>query len=171
VERFPDAKYVFIARDPRNNIRSLLDSRGLPGDRSALRNEDTQHLSSSRTLLNGEAWQISADNYIELLSKRWVRAIQGLHTLRKAPSDCLLIKYEDFLSEKYDCIRRAAPRLDIPEREDISSKLDVAFQPRGSHRDADWIDFFGSRNLSIINAVCEEEMVTMGYDPSESSLD
>ena len=96
MERFPDAKYVFIARDPRNNIRSLLDSRGLPGDRSALRNEDTQHLSSSRTLLNGEAWQISADNYIELLSRRWVRAIQGLHTLRKAPSDCLLIKYEDF---------------------------------------------------------------------------
>lgn len=42
VEHFPNTKYVFIARDPRNNIRSLLDSRDLPGDRSALRNGDVR---------------------------------------------------------------------------------------------------------------------------------
>ncbi len=167
VARFPTAKYVFVARDPRANIRSLLDSRHLPGDRKTLREEDRQHLSPARTLLDGEAWQIPADNYIELLAKRWVRAIQGLRSLRSSTSKCLLIKYEDFVEEKYQCVRRAASALNISERSDISEKLDVAFQPRGSHRGENWEAFFGQENLSLITTICGDEMDQLGYDRSQ----
>ncbi|PQJ33264.1 hypothetical protein BSZ35_00410 [Salinibacter sp. 10B] len=168
-ERFPNATYVFVARDPRANIRSLLDSRGLPGHRTTLRDEDRQHLSASRTLLDADGWQISADSYIELLAKRWLRAIEGLRILQQKTPDCLLLRYEDFTAEKYDCIHRTATTLDLPKRGTIADKLDVAFQPRGDHRDKDWETFFGSDNLSIITTVCGEEMERLGYDRSRRS--
>jgi len=162
-ERFPAAKYVFIVRDPRDNIRSLLDSRDLPGNRSHLRPEDVEHLSSSRSLLDSDAWGISAETYIELLAKRWVLAVQNLSRLQEITSAVQVVKYEHFNQDKMATISETASSLDIPERNDISSKLDVAFQPRGSHRDVDWKSFFGPHNLQTINRICSEQMSNLNY--------
>jgi hypothetical protein len=162
-ERFPEGHYIFIVRDPRANIRSLLDSRGLPGDRSTLRPEDTQHLSAGRTLLDDDAWQIPAENYVGLLARRWNRAVEGAITLNSRVSCFQLVKYEDFVDDKYASIQRIASALGIQERQDISERLDQHYQPRGPNRGVDWGDFFGAENLSRINNLCAKNMSRLGY--------
>jgi hypothetical protein len=165
VEQFPEAQYVFVVRDPRDNIRSLLNSRDLPGDRATLSEQDSMHLSPPHVLLDTEAWRVRADNYVDLLSKRWILATRAVKKLRVAGSPPEVLRYEDFMSDKLESICRMAESLSIEKRSSISDKLDVPFQPSGN-RKVRWDDFYGKYNLSIINDVCAEEMHEFEYDKS-----
>jgi hypothetical protein len=162
VEEFAEAQYVFIVRDPRDNIRSLLNSRDLPGDRESLSKSETKHLDSGRVLLNPGAWGISSDNYIELLAKRWVLAVQGIDKLRELGKSPSIVRYEDFMEGKIECIRKISASLSVEKKNSISGKVDVSYQPRGN-RNVYWGEFYGEYNLSKINKVCHLEMEQIGY--------
>jgi hypothetical protein len=165
VEQFPEAQYVFVVRDPRDNIRSLLNSRDLPGDRATLSEQDSMHLSPPHVLLDADAWRVRADNYVELLSKRWILATRAVKKLRDAGRPLKVLRYEDFMSDKLESIRRMAESLSIEKRNSISDKLDVPFQPSGN-RKVRWDDFYGEYNLSTIHDICAEEMREFEYDNS-----
>ena len=74
-----------------------------------------------------------------------------------------LIKYEDFVHNKYASIKNIANELNLKSINDISEILDKQYQPKGKKRDIAVKDFFGEENLSRITNICKENMQKLGY--------
>src|SRR5690349_5108287 len=73
-ERFPQSKQVFIVRDPRDNIRSILNRLHIPGDLQELDPRDGYIPAGSlgwQAILEGRGLGISQGNYVARLSQRW----------------------------------------------------------------------------------------------------
>ena len=95
---FPGAKFVFVIRDPRDNIRSILNRLDLPGG----------HVGPNVNMLDSvpDAWKyvleanwmgIEGDNFVESLANRW-NYMADVYLNNK--DDMALIKYEDFNKSK-----------------------------------------------------------------------
>ncbi|MBN1666888.1 MAG: sulfotransferase [Anaerolineales bacterium] len=159
VEYFPQAKYVFIVRDPRDNIRSLLNSRKLPGHLQELTTDHLETLSDNSILFDQEVWGGENENYVGVLAYRWNKAVDNY---RKHAAHAILVRYEDFMLDKLAYIQELACKLDIPAVNNISKRLDLAYQPRGN-RNITWDVFFGVDNLQTIHRICGETMLELGY--------
>jgi len=162
---FSQARYLMIVRDPRDNIRSVLNRLDLPGDLDDLDEERFARLPA--------AWSwhfespgilgLRGGNYIELAAERWNLAAD---TYLNHRDEMLLIRYEDFLVNKAGCIKRCAEALGLEARNDISAAVDTQYQPRGM-RDCHLPEFFGERNLRTIERSCARRMKELGYRPTE----
>lgn len=160
---FPAARFVWVVRDPRDNLRSILDRLQVRGDQDALTAPQWQELSPAwREVIENRFLGIGDDTYIGKLAQRWRLAARACLQHQDA---VLAIRYEDFAGDKLGSIQRLASALDLPARHDITSRLDHAFQPPGK-RDVDWLAFFGERNLERIHAIGSAEMRELGYDPA-----
>ena len=159
-EAFPGARLVGVIRDPRDNLRSLLNRRKLSGSdaRPPWHRELMLRLSGSprydRSVWGGETW-------IESLAYRWVRAADALTSLGDR---CKVVRYEDFARAKAATIDGLAGDLGLPPRADIASRLDHQFQPAGD-RKVSWVEFFGTENLERIESICADPMRRFGYQP------
>jgi hypothetical protein len=159
-ERFPRAKFVFVVRDPRDNIRSILNRLRIPGDLHAPYN----HWSRSLT----KAWSIvmdsryvgeTSEHYIDALALRWKKIVR---IYLEAKDKMLLMRYEDFRKDKELSIADLAQRLDLKVVSDISDKKDISFQVRGNSRT--YYDAFFGENVERILRICEKEMMEIGYN-------
>jgi len=74
-----------------------------------------------------------------------------------------LAKYEDFMSDKCRYIAELAKQLGVPKRNNIDSKVDIQYQPRGKDRHVSWEEFFGKQNLKRIERICGTRMEKFGY--------
>lgn len=163
-ERFPRARYVFIVRDPRDNIRSLLDTLRLPGDLEHL-DPASYGPSNPRSnpgwplVFDSHWYGIGGDQYIEHLAERW-RAMCDVYLANR--EHMTLCRYEDFDKDKLETLESLCRSLELPAANDIRSELDEQFQPRGD-RSRSWIDFFGDDNLARIERVCADGMRAFGY--------
>jgi hypothetical protein len=161
-ERFPDAQFVMVMRDPRDNIRSILDRLDLPGDATSLDSERYDAMGEGWRLVVDGSWMgIQGENYIDSLAGRWQRAAR---IYLKNEDAFQLILYEDFMDGKIATIDGLAVRLGLEAKHGIEDKVDHQFQPRGHRRDVDWPTFFGELNLRRIETRCAEEMDALGYD-------
>lgn len=158
--RFPGAPMVFVLRDPRDNLRSLLNSLAIPGDLPVL--EDRHR---ART---NPGWDLVLDNgylgtfgehYIDQLAGRWVYCA---NVYRTHQSRIELCRYEDFQADKLAELARLAEAVGYPVVADVTAQLDVAFQPIGDRQVA-WDAFFGRENLARIERICGETMEALGY--------
>jgi hypothetical protein len=155
-EAFPDARIVFISRDPREQIRSLLDWMGLPGDRDEV---DTGPLPENvRMLLEGRWPAVEGRNYVERLAARW-RLGADAYLARR--DEVELIRYEDFVADKAGSLDELARRVGLEPVADISGEVDEQFQSRGTPRP--WAEVFGQRNLALVEQACAEQMRELGY--------
>jgi hypothetical protein len=163
IQCFPDARCVFVLRDPRDNIRSILNRLKLPGNQQQLTREQMENLPNIlwQTILDGELFGTRGNNYIETLAHRWKRGLE----IREQFSDKIeVVRYEEFMKDKERFIFFLAQKLGLPVRHDITPYLDIQYQPKGDHS-VSWVDFFGSKNLSIIEKICSEKMQSYGYKP------
>lgn len=164
VAAFPEARFVFIVRDPRANIRSTLNRLQVPGNLPRINPQDYPQLSPIwRSILYNE-WVSDASeplHYIGRSATRWRVAAQHYfdHEDRMA-----LIRYEDFNRDKQAAIERLAQRLDLPVTHDISDRVDIRFQPKGNNRST-FVDFFGPENLALIERTCTPLMQKFDYQP------
>ena len=159
-ECFPDARFVFVLRDPRDNIRSILNRLGIRGDLAA--NPATESIPKQwREVFVPTLLQLpsSCDHYTDVLAHRWARVVQGYLTYEGAT---LLIQYEDFLKDKCGAIADLASRLGLAQNADIRDKVDVRYQPSGDNS-VTWEEFFGEGNLSAIEVICGHGMQRFGY--------
>jgi hypothetical protein len=158
VEAFPTARLVFVVRDPRDNARSLLNRRGLPGDLEQLTDELRASL-GKRVTVDPRVWGGEGENYVGVLAHRWNLAVDNYsaHAARTR-----LAKYEDFVDDKLGFLRSLAADLDLEPVADVSGKLDRQYQPAGD-RGVTWSDFFGASNLERIERICGERMARLGY--------
>lgn len=152
-------KYVFIVRDPRDNIRSLLNRVNLPGDLESIDPYYDFLTKHEKVLFNREVMSYSSHHYVEQLSERWN---QALSNYEKYQERILLVKYEDFQKNKILFIENLAKNLGLKPISNISSKIDIQYQPKGN-TEISWLEFYGRNNLSKIEKCCRDFMVKMGY--------
>ena len=159
-ERFPTSKFVFIIRDPRDVIRSILNRLTLPGNLAQLDNYQWVNLPSGWNLILDGRWMgLTGSNYVEMLAQRW-DWFAGIYCSNQ--SRFRLVKYEDFLKDKIGILRSLAFDLDLREYRDVTRQVDHQFQPRGDSQ-VNWFDFFGRGNLEIIEQACGDTMQNFGY--------
>jgi hypothetical protein len=158
---FPNAQFVFVVRDPRDNIRSILDRLQLPGNLPQLTKQQRTTLSPAWGLILDTAWLGFPDgNYVEMLATRWniMADILLAHSKRM-----VMVRYEDFVRDKPGAISRLAAQLGMHAPDDISLKMNVQFQPQGRNKDLDWQTFFGEDNLHRIEQRCAPRMQQLRY--------
>lgn len=165
IEVFPDARFVMIIRDPRENIRSLLNSRGLPTNTMEVDKSLFAEVKSRYpAILDPDIWGGDGEDYISILASRWNKAAD---TYLARPDSMILVRYEDFILDKYALIRSVAQNLGVDEKDDISAKLDIQYQPRGlSNRR--WLEVFGEQNLATIDQICGDRLLEFGYTLSDT---
>jgi hypothetical protein len=158
---FPKAKFVFIVRDPRANIRSILNRLNIPGQLAAIDRKDFPEITPTWALALDNAWlNLPSDHYIHDLARRWSYIAQ---VYLQNPEDFVLVRYEDFCRDKLAQLKTLALALNLEPKHDVSVWLDYQFQPRGDQQ-VNWQNFFGD-NLSRIEATCQQEMTLFGYAP------
>jgi len=158
---FPRARFVFVVRNPVQNVRSILTRLGLPGHLSVLESSQLKRVIDSGWywLIESRASSGRCEGYVEAVAELWRR--HAAVYLRES-SRLLLTRYEDFLADKVGEIRRVAANAGlIPDRE-IAHMVDRQFQPRGD-QSTDRAAFFGPENLAVIDSVCAEGMEKFGY--------
>ena len=161
-ERFPRATFVMVIRDPRDNIRSILNRLALPGGEESLNPERIDEMPEDWQLVMDGRWMgIEGGNYVDHLSARWDRAAR---TYLEHQDDIELIRYEDFCQAKVTSIDGLVSRLGREKTNSIEEKVDRQFQPRGHRRDMDWLSFCGTANLKRIERRCAKEMDEFRYD-------
>jgi hypothetical protein len=161
-ERFPKSRFVMVIRDPRENLRSILQRLGLPGSATSLTDDQLNELPRAwRLVVDGRWLGLSGDHYIDMLAERW-NYTTDLYLRHEARS--ILVRFEDFLGDKAGTIRELARNLGLTERRDVSDQVDKPFQPPGD-RTVTWADFFGD-NLQRIERICGDRMRRFGYEPS-----
>ena len=161
-QTFPSAKRVFVVRDPRDNLRSLLSTLGIRGDLEAL---DPGHPALSlpgwSLVLDARPLGIPGDHYVDQLAHRWSHCARVYLEHEDAMA---LSRYETFEADKLAEIARIAGAIGLPVREDVSAMLERQFQPPGD-RSQSWLEFFGAAHLERIEAICSKEMAALGYPP------
>lgn len=161
---FPQARFAYVLRDPRDNIRSILNTVGIRGDLTHLDLDPTgpdmvRTTPGWRLVLDGRWLGIEGEHYIEQLAGRWCRCVD---VYRHHRSDTVLCRYEDFLADKVAALEALTRGLGCEVVHDVSSEVDTAFQPPGD-RDVAWKHFFGARNLSRIERMCGDRMTELEY--------
>lgn len=159
-ERFPRSRFVMVIRDPRDNIRSILNRLKIPGDLQNLTEENRAEITRAWELIIDGSWLgLEGANYIEMLSARW-NYITDLYLANTGR--IVLLKYEDFSKDKTGTLDRLAATLGLEKKHDVSHRVNVQFQPAGN-RNVRWNEFFGADNLSRIERICSERMKKLGY--------
>jgi Sulfotransferase domain len=159
---FSKARFFLIIRDPRENIRSILNRLKIPGDLKNLEDEHEKYIEKKliwRLLIEGKWPEVKGDTHIEKMAHRW-NLIADIHT--NDPDNVVLIRYEDFVKNKKDEISSLADKVGFETVNDISDKVNVQFQP-GGQKNKSLLDIFGKANLERIESICEAPMKKYGY--------
>ncbi|HEX7065258.1 MAG TPA: sulfotransferase [Bacillales bacterium] len=160
---FPETKKVFIIRDPRDNIRSILNRVKIPGDLKQLGHEEEKQLKRApldwKRVIDSRWLGIEGENYIEWMAERWNLAVD---IYKKHEEEMILVRYEDFVKDKVAHIEQLAQTLGLPKINGIEDKVDIQYQPAGNQR-VNKVDFFGEENLMKIENLCGTRMKEFGY--------
>jgi len=169
-EVFPEGRFVFIVRDPRENIRSILDRLGLPGDLEALgprHREAWADLPGWRRVMEGRLPPVAGANYVETLANRWNR-FADVYLQDADRLQC--VRYEAFCADKTGTVADLARRLGWEVVRDVSAEADRPYTRAGRNRGTPWREFFGAENLARIERICGRRMGAFGY-PVDGSGD
>jgi hypothetical protein len=158
---FPHAKFVFIIRDPRDNIKSIFSRLGISGTIQNFDSIDEKKMHKSWVnVLKNTGLNLSKDNPIQNAAERWAYTA---NVYLKNQNEMILVRYEDFVCDKLGTIRDLAAKLGLNTKSNIDHLLDKQFQP-AADKNMKWMDFFGENNLAKINNVCKVEMKLLGYE-------
>lgn len=162
---FPNARFVFVVRDPRDNIRSILDRLQVSGHQEHLTARQWERLNPSwRLVLDGRWLGLQGRDYIEMLSARWNLCVS---TYFANSSEMILFTYEDFLKNKLVAIQELAKELQENVLIDVRDDINVQYQRAGANRGRSWTSFFGN-NLTRIVTMCRDNMKKLGYELEDS---
>ena len=159
--RFPDAKIVFVVRDPRDNIRSILNSQKIPGNKQSL--PAFRHWLmklQNKPSMDANIWGQSDDGYVGILAQRWNQAIEHLQEMNNQP---ILIRYENFRQQKHATLNSLADQLGFQSTQDIKHLLEKQFQSAGN-QSISWQEFFGAKNIATIERICGDLMNQFDYE-------
>ncbi|MEX2588165.1 MAG: sulfotransferase [Actinomycetota bacterium] len=163
-DHFEAARFVLVIRDPRQNIRSILNRLAIPGHLETLSPGEWQKLEAApawKRVFDARSQGLTHEQYISVLAARWRRCLE---TVLGGQDRVTLVRYEDFTRDKWTCLLDLADSLGRPVVADARHMLDRQFQPAGMSN-SDPLEFFGRRNLASIESICAEHMKTFRYAP------
>jgi hypothetical protein len=158
-DAFPGAGRVMIVRDPRDNIRSILNRLELPGRTDPSPDQRDRLNRTWQRVLDGHTPDLPGENHVEVLAHRW--RVAAANYFDHADS-LQLIRYEEFVQDKVAAIEALLSKLGLVASKSIDHMVDRQFQPRGDHT-VTWQDFFGPERLDSIERICAREMEALGY--------
>ena len=161
---YPDAHWVFTVRDPRDNLRSVLNRLGLPGKAHEIELEKREIGDTWRRVLEGRTPEIRGKDPIHRLAQRWVMMAE----IALASERMTLSRYEQFNADKQAAIAGLCDATGLRNAHSIAAYMDTQFQPRGD-RDAVWEEFFGPPELAMILDICGPTMARLGYELGRNS--
>lgn len=167
VTLFPRGQFVFLLRDPRDNIRSILNRLKIGGNQPDLTAEQFENLPNPlwKMIMEGSLFGTRGDSYIATQALRWKRILE---LYEQHTDNMILLKYESFLEDKIGTIRALAEQLGLSIKADITPYLDRQYQPRGDHSQS-WLEFYGRENLDRIESICCDKMELYGYPPPQAN--
>lgn len=160
-DMFPQARVLVTVRDPRDNLRSILDRLGIPGHPDQAGNALARVQGTWGLVLRGSCPAMPGRDHLEHLAWRWRRSYEPCLALDQR--ERLILRYEDFNADKEGQIRRAAQRLGLPARHDISHRVNVSFQPKGKAV-TDFEAYFGHDALQRILHIVQPLLAEFGYE-------
>jgi hypothetical protein len=162
IKSFPNAKFVFIARDPYQNIRSILNRLKIPGNLKEINFEDYDEIIKTpvwKLAMQTNMLGLFSSNYIEAMANRWNYVV---NSCLNHPDKIQLVKYEDFLKNKAAFIYDLAKGFELEVVNDIHKKVDIQYQSKGDS-EVDLKNFFGAENYSNIEKLCKKNMEELGF--------
>ena len=161
-EAYPNARFVFIVRDPRDNIRSILNRLNISGEVTGW--PDLAHLGEGQAawdMILRADWlgYVDANDAISSLAYRWEHCCAQYSAIEK---DCHLIRYEDFLADKQGTIESLLAALNLNVCYDISASVNTQLQSKGDNSQS-WLSFFGKENLERINQITRSRRDSFDY--------
>ncbi|MBN2662816.1 MAG: sulfotransferase, partial [Bacteroidales bacterium] len=159
-KKYPDSTYVFIFRDPRDNIRSILNRLKLKGDLDNLNIDKLDIIDPWKEILKSKNVGVKTNHYIKNLSHRWNIAFNNCYNNDK---NIIIVKYEDFLKNKVGFIKDLCDKTKLKYKTDITNFTEIQYQPKGDGN-ASWVNFFGEANLRNINTICSDGIKHLEYD-------
>jgi len=161
LDHFGCERGLFIVRDPFQNIRSILNRLDIPGNLNSLASELKGLPNSTwQSIIEGSDLKIESDHYIGVQAERWNRACE---VYLKDPARYVLVRYEDFNSNKRDKIIELTREFGLPSDQPFEAKLNHQFQPKGE-RSVDIAAFFGDENSARIRQICGPLASKFGYE-------
>jgi hypothetical protein len=164
-------KVVFVVRNPLTNVRSILQRRGVVGDRPELQAEEVA------AMLKGN-WHWAYDwphvyrpeakfwsegrHYVEGLGTLWSSCVAAMQRAEKMGVEVHVVRYEDFVKDKRGTVEGILAEFGRPVRQDVSAHVDVRFQPKGDHS-VSVEDFFGATNLAMLEEATRTGAHFFGY--------
>ncbi len=159
-EIYNQSRFVFVLRDPRDNIRSILNFIHVPGNRAHLKDDLPAMDPLWRPIFDPLPFNLGPMTHpMDILAARW-NHVADVYLKNKETFHP--IRYETFCANKTRAIDTLAADLGLPKVNDISARVDIPYQP-GGDRDISWIDFFGEENLHRIEKRCKGSMERLGY--------
>jgi len=151
---YPRSKIVLILRDPRENIRSILNRLKLRGDWEQIPEEEMCRLRMTVApewlmVLEGDRFGHAGKNYVDSLARRCAICFNYALANRERFH---IVRYEDFKEDKKNFIEGLCLELELDVSGDIQGLVDVQYQPKGAS--VDHLQFFGEENLACIDAAC-----------------
>lgn len=160
MEHIPDSKAVFVVRDPRDNIRSILNRIGIDGRRTWIPQEVWDRLGPGwRLVLDGQWLGVESNDVVVALAERWNRLVDEYLA---RPDQMMLARFEDFVVDRAAYIEELARNLALEPVHDIGNHVDIQFQRPGDRLVA-LGSFFGNERLALIESLCNERMKQLGY--------
>jgi len=161
---FPKSNFIFIIRDPRDNIRSILDRFNIPGNIQKLNPSHKKSIVYSwKLIFDMHCLGQEEENFIENLSARW-NYIADIYL--KNRDRMILVRYEDFVKDKIGLIDYLGQALELNQVHKINNIINHNFQPPGKNRNISWNNFFGRENLLKIERKCRDHMENFDYNTS-----
>ncbi len=163
--RWPQARLVFVVRDPVQTVRSVLDRLGLPGELDRLEPSRLEGLPRSWSAVLDSRWCEHAIaggdpdrplfHPVEELARRWRIAREVARSTQQArPDRTHLIEYERFRVAKEASIAALAVQLglEVRDRDGLAAAVDRPFQPPGAAAAMPPARFFGPNLERLISA-------------------
>ena len=162
-ERFPRARFIFVVRDPRDNIRSILDWLGWDGKASEISAHQLERLPKVKQRIVSVDWMGLGrpdEHYLAALTKKWMYCADQYLANQESME---LIRYEDFLEDKVNSITDLALRVGLDPRKSVAHLVDREFQPPGSRSKVTLSEIFTRENLDLIEDLSRKYLECFDY--------
>lgn len=159
IKFFPKAQYIYIVRNPLDNIRSILNRLKIHGNLKNINIPYRNKYSKIEYLLDTNLWGGENENYIGILAHRWNFAVDNYI---KHCDKFFVIRYEDFIKDKVNFIDSTAHKLNLYKYTNVMPNVEFQYQPKGDS-DVDLINFYGRENYDKIINICESRMQFFDY--------
>ena len=161
-DRFPHARYVFLVRDPRTNIRSILNRVEVPGLTTDLDKASYMRIQKTRPgwlpVLQGQGLVYG----VPLVPRLAHRCRIAMEIAAAERGNWPVIRYEDFVADKAGTIAATLQAVGENPTNDIASVANKPFQPPSQDRSDPEI-FFSAENLVSIETICDKVMDVFSY--------